>query len=50
VVDFLADFWRFLSVRKRFWLLPICLIFGLFAAFVVATEGSLIAPFLYVLF
>jgi Family of unknown function (DUF5989) len=50
VASFFTDFWRFLSVRKRFWLLPICLILGLFAGFVVATEGSLIAPFLYVLF
>ncbi|MEA2937012.1 MAG: hypothetical protein QOC56_516 [Alphaproteobacteria bacterium] len=47
---FLAEFWQFLRVRKKFWLLPICVILVLFAGVVVWTQGSVIAPFIYVLF
>jgi hypothetical protein len=50
MIDFLLEFWRFLHVRKRFWLLPICVILGLFAGLVVFTQGSAISPFIYVLF
>ena len=42
--------WQFMSVRKKFWLLP--LIVSLFAlgALMVATQGSALAPFIYTLF
>ena len=50
MLDFLKEFWDFLRVRKRFWLLPICLILTLFAGLVVFTEGSTVAPFVYALF
>jgi hypothetical protein len=50
MLDFLREFWCFLRVRKRFWLLPICVILGLFAGLVVFTQSSVIAPFIYVLF
>ena len=50
MLAFLGDFWQFLRVRKKFWLLPICIIFALFVGVVVATEGSVIGPFFYVLF
>jgi hypothetical protein len=50
MLAFLGDYWQFLRVRKKFWLLPICIIFVLFAGLVAATEGSAIAPFIYVLF
>jgi len=44
------DFWRFLRVRKKFWLAPIALILLLFGLLVVASDGSAIAPFIYTLF
>ena len=50
MIAFLRDFWRFLRIRKKFWLLPICIILALFACLVVWTQGSVIAPFIYVLF
>lgn len=50
MAGFLTEFWQFLRVRKRFWLLPICIILGLFSGFVLLTQGSTIAPFIYVLF
>jgi hypothetical protein len=47
---FLKEFWQFLRVRKRFWLLPLIIILALFAALVVFTKDSVVAPFIYVLF
>jgi hypothetical protein len=49
-MDFVKDFWGFLKVRKKFWLLPIILTLLLFGALIVLTSGSAIAPFIYTLF
>ncbi|HXP06630.1 MAG TPA: DUF5989 family protein [Stellaceae bacterium] len=49
-LDFFRDFLRYLRSRKRYWLLPIIIVLGLFAGLVVLTEGSTIAPFIYALF
>ncbi|MDH3392529.1 MAG: DUF5989 family protein [Desulfobulbaceae bacterium] len=49
-MDFLKDLWGFLSVRKKFWLLPIILTLLLFGVLIVLTSGSAIAPFIYTLF
>jgi len=49
-VDFLAEFWRFLRVRKKFWLLPILIIMAMFGGLVVMFHGSAVAPFIYTLF
>ena len=49
-MDFVAELWRFLRVRKKFWLLPILLMMLLFGGLVVLTNGSAVAPFIYTLF
>ena len=36
--------------RKKFWLLPIFIVLGLFGALIVLTQGSAVAPFIYTLF
>lgn len=46
----IVEFWEFLKVRKRFWLLPIVVVLLLFGALIVFTESSAIAPFIYALF
>jgi hypothetical protein len=48
--NLIIEFWQFLRVRKRFWLLPIILVLLLFGALIVFTESSVIAPFIYALF
>jgi len=48
--NLIAEFWEFLRVRKRFWLLPIIMVLLLFSALIVFTESSVIAPFIYALF
>lgn len=50
MLEFLAEVWAFLRVRKKFWLLPILLVMGLLGALIFLTEGSVIAPFIYALF
>jgi hypothetical protein len=46
----IKEFWEFLRIRKRYWLLPILIVLGLFSALIVFTEGSAVAPFIYALF
>ena len=48
--NLITEFWEFLKVRKRFWLLPIVLVLVLLGAIIVFTESSVIAPFIYTLF
>jgi len=49
-MSFIVEFWAFLRVRKKFWLLPIFLALVLLGSLAVMTKGSTIAPFIYTLF
>ena len=49
-MSFLRELWRFMRVRKKFWLAPILLVLGLFGGLIVLTQGSAVAPFIYTLF
>lgn len=49
-MSFLAEFWKFLKVRKKFWLLPMILMLVLFGGLIVLAQGSAVAPFIYTLF
>jgi len=44
------EFWDFLKVRKKFWLLPIVIVLFLLGTLIVISESSAIAPFIYTLF
>ena len=50
MLDFLGQFWRFMRIRKKFWLLPILIMMVAFGGLVVLTKGTVIAPFIYTLF
>lgn len=49
-VSLLAEFFRFVRHRKRYWLLPFFLLILLLSVFIVLTESSAFAPFIYSLF
>ena len=49
-MSFLADLWRFMRVRKKFWLLPILIVMILFGGLLILAEGSAVAPFIYTIF
>ena len=50
MIEFLADLIKFMKVHKNFWLVPIILVLMLFGGLLLATQGSVIAPFIYTLF
>jgi hypothetical protein len=50
MTSFLREFWLFLSVRKKFWLLPVFIVMALFGGLIVLTKGSAVAPFIYTIF
>lgn len=47
---FLGELWKFMRVRKKFWLAPILIVLALFGGLIVLTQGSAVAPFIYTLF
>ena len=49
-MDFIKEFWEFLIVRKKYWLLPIIIVLVLFGGLIVLTQGSAVAPFIYTIF
>jgi hypothetical protein len=50
MILFLKEFWQFLRVRKKFWMLPIFAIMIAFGGLLVLAQGSAVAPFIYTLF
>ena len=49
-MSFINELWRFLSARKKLWLLPIIIVMVLLGGLLVIAQGSVIAPFIYTLF
>ena len=49
-MDFLKEFIQFLSVRKKYWLLPILLVLLIFGGLIILSQGSAVAPFIYAIF
>jgi len=44
------EFWHFLRMRKKWWLLPIVVVMALVGALLVFAQGSALAPFIYTIF
>ena len=49
-MEFIKEFWEFLKIRKKFWLLPIIIVLLIFGGLIVLSQGSAIAPFIYTIF
>jgi hypothetical protein len=45
-----GELWRFMRVRKKWWLGPIIGMLVLLGLLLVFTQGSALAPFIYTLF
>jgi hypothetical protein len=50
VISFLKEFWAFLRIRKKFWLLPILVTMLLFGVLLLLAQSSAVAPSIYTLF
>lgn len=48
--SFWSEFWIFLKQNKRYWLLPIAIVILLLSIFILFTESSALAPFIYNVF
>jgi hypothetical protein len=49
-MSFVKEFVAYLRTRKKLWLVPLIVMFALFGAIFVLSEGSAVAPFIYTLF
>jgi hypothetical protein len=49
-MSFLVEFWNYMKVRKKFWLLPVFVVLGMLGGLVVLSQGSAVAPFIYTVF
>jgi hypothetical protein len=49
-MEFLAELWRFMRVRKKLWLLPVVVMMVVLGGLLMLTNGSAVAPFIYTLF
>ena len=50
MISFLKEFWEFLKLRKKYWLLPIIFVLIIFGGLIVLTQGTAVAPFIYTIF
>lgn len=50
MIDVIKEFFEFLMIRKKYWLLPIMIVTLLLGGLIVLTKGSAVAPFIYTLF
>jgi len=49
-MSLLIEIWRFMRVRKKFWLLPIFVMMLALGGLLVLAKGSAIAPLIYTIF
>ncbi len=49
-IGLVREFWEFMRVRKKWWLLPIFLVLVLVGSLLVFAQGSALAPFIYTIF
>jgi len=49
-MSFLIELFKFLKIRKKYWLFPIIFVLIIFGGLIVLSQGSAVAPFIYTLF
>ena len=49
-MSFIKEFWEFIIIRKKYWLLPVIIALLLFGGLIVLTQGSSLAPLIYAIF
>ena len=47
---FIKEFWDFLKVREKYWLIPVFVVLAVFGALIILSQGSAVAPFIYTIF
>jgi hypothetical protein len=49
-MSFIKEFWEFVVIRKKYWLLPVLIALILFGGLIVLTQGSSLSPLIYAIF
>ena len=49
-LSLIGEFTHFLKTEKKYWLVPIVIVFVLFGLLIVFSQSSAVAPFIYTLF
>ena len=49
-MSFIKELWKFMLIRKKFWLFPVLFMMALFGILIVLSQGSAVAPFIYTIF
>lgn len=50
MLSLVQELWRFMRMRKKYWLWPIVALMLMLGGLIVLTQGSAVAPFIYTLF
>lgn len=50
MLSLVQELWRFMRLRKKYWLWPIVALMLMLGGLIVLTQGSAVAPFIYTLF
>ena len=50
MMDFIAELWSFMRIRRKYWLIPIIVMMAVLGGLVILSKGSAVAPFIYTLF
>lgn len=50
MLSVISELWSFMRVRKKYWLMPVLVVLGIFGTLIVLSQGSAVAPFIYSLF
>jgi len=46
----LTEFWNFIRIRKKFWLLPTMIMLVIVGALIIFGQSTALSPFIYALF
>jgi hypothetical protein len=49
-MSLVTELFRFVMVRKKYWLVPVLLVMFLLGGLLILAKGSAVAPFIYTLF
>jgi hypothetical protein len=49
-MEFFFDIWRYMLARKKYWLMPVIIIFLLLGILIIFGGNSVLAPFIYTIF
>jgi hypothetical protein len=49
-MEFIKEFFLFIKERKKWWLVPLILVFAILGGLIFLTNGSALAPFIYSFF